>query len=364
MLLHGLGGTKSSFFDTAAALSRGYRVHALDFPGFGGSSKPATARYGAPFFASAVLGVMDALGIERAHLVGNSMGGRVAIEVGLRDPDARRRPGAAVPRRRLRAPRLPPLVRLLRPSSACCPTRSAAARIEKQFWSLFADRDLVDPSVADVAVDEFERIYRSAGRAARLPRLRALALPRQALRPRRLLPAPGRARAAGAVRLGLPRQADPARLPPPRRAVAAGAEQIMLEGCGHVPADRAPRAHERPPRRGFFARIDALGAARREAARRHGPAPTTARQRRTTARGMAATARAALRAAACSPSLRQGPARSRRPTSTSATRTTSASPSRGCGCSPRSTSAPRSAASATSPRTGRSCSSATTPAAT
>ena len=30
---------------------------------------------------------MDALGIERAHLVGNSMGGRVAIEVGLREPE-------------------------------------------------------------------------------------------------------------------------------------------------------------------------------------------------------------------------------------------------------------------------------------
>ena len=41
LLLHGLGATKSSFFDTAAALSRRYTVHALDLPGFGGSSKPA-----------------------------------------------------------------------------------------------------------------------------------------------------------------------------------------------------------------------------------------------------------------------------------------------------------------------------------
>src|SRR3954464_3883148 len=86
LLLHGLGGTKSSFFDTAAALSRRYRVHVLDLPGFGGSSKPALARYGARFFARSVLGTMDALEIDRAHLVGNSMGGRVAIEVGLREP--------------------------------------------------------------------------------------------------------------------------------------------------------------------------------------------------------------------------------------------------------------------------------------
>src|SRR3954471_9147526 len=87
LLLHGLGATKSSFFDTAAALSRRYTVHAIDLPGFGGSSKPATAPYGAPYSAKAVIGTMDALGIQHAHLVGNSMGGRVAIEVGLERPD-------------------------------------------------------------------------------------------------------------------------------------------------------------------------------------------------------------------------------------------------------------------------------------
>src|SRR3954463_7328013 len=73
LLLHGLGGAKSSFFDTAAALSSRYRVHAMDLPGFGGSSKPPLAAYDAPFFARAVLGAMDAMEIERAHVVGNSM---------------------------------------------------------------------------------------------------------------------------------------------------------------------------------------------------------------------------------------------------------------------------------------------------
>ena len=87
LLLHGLGGTKSSFFDTAAALSRRYRVHALDFPGFGGSSKPPLAPYDAAFFARTVIGAMDALGIDRAHVVGNSMGGRVALELGLEHPE-------------------------------------------------------------------------------------------------------------------------------------------------------------------------------------------------------------------------------------------------------------------------------------
>src|SRR3954471_18533959 len=57
LLLHGLGGAKSSFFDTAAALSQRYTVHAIDLPGFGGSSKPAMAPYGPRYFADAVVGV-------------------------------------------------------------------------------------------------------------------------------------------------------------------------------------------------------------------------------------------------------------------------------------------------------------------
>ena len=69
VLVHGLGAAKSSFFDCAAGLARaGYRVHAVDLPGFGGSSKPALAPYTARWFASSVIGVMDALDIERAPI--------------------------------------------------------------------------------------------------------------------------------------------------------------------------------------------------------------------------------------------------------------------------------------------------------
>jgi hypothetical protein len=87
--IHGLGATKASFFDTAAALTRaGYRVHALDLPGFGGSSKPIAGPYSARWFADTAIEVMDALDVGRAHLVGNSMGGRVAIEMGCARPSA------------------------------------------------------------------------------------------------------------------------------------------------------------------------------------------------------------------------------------------------------------------------------------
>jgi pimeloyl-ACP methyl ester carboxylesterase len=83
-----LGGTKASFLSTVSALApEGYRVIAVDLPGFGDSHKPLAAAYNAPYFAGAILEVLDTLGIGSAHMVGNSMGGRIAIELGLLAPD-------------------------------------------------------------------------------------------------------------------------------------------------------------------------------------------------------------------------------------------------------------------------------------
>jgi pimeloyl-ACP methyl ester carboxylesterase len=83
--IHGLGGTKASFLPTVAALADRNRVVALDLPGFGESDKPIAAPYDARYFARSVTGLMDALEIDSAHIVGNSLGGRVAIEMGLLD---------------------------------------------------------------------------------------------------------------------------------------------------------------------------------------------------------------------------------------------------------------------------------------
>jgi len=87
LLIHGLGATKASFLPTLAALADSHRVIALDLPGFGDSAKPLGGAYDAAFFARATVGLMDALGLERAHLIGNSMGGRVALETGLLSPE-------------------------------------------------------------------------------------------------------------------------------------------------------------------------------------------------------------------------------------------------------------------------------------
>jgi len=97
VMVHGLGATKVSFLPTVAAFAGSHRAIAVDLPGFGDSVKPIRAPYDAPYFARVVLAVLDALGIDRADLIGNSMGGRVAIEVGLDHPDRVRRLGLLAP---------------------------------------------------------------------------------------------------------------------------------------------------------------------------------------------------------------------------------------------------------------------------
>ena len=86
--LHGLGGTKASFMTTVSALApSGHRVIAIDLPGFGDSSKPHSAPFNAPWFAEVAVELLDALGLERASFAGNSMGGRIALELGMCHPE-------------------------------------------------------------------------------------------------------------------------------------------------------------------------------------------------------------------------------------------------------------------------------------
>ena len=87
LMLHGLGATKASFLPTVAALAESHRAIAIDLPGFGDSDKPLRAAYDPAFFARSGVALLDALGIDQADVVGNSMGGRAALEMGLSAPD-------------------------------------------------------------------------------------------------------------------------------------------------------------------------------------------------------------------------------------------------------------------------------------
>jgi pyruvate dehydrogenase E2 component (dihydrolipoamide acetyltransferase) len=94
LLVHGYGGDRNSWLFLQEPLAARHRVYALDLPGHGTSAKDVGAGPAGPdgpagtvgVLADAVAGVLDALGAERAHLVGHSMGGAVALAVAARDP--------------------------------------------------------------------------------------------------------------------------------------------------------------------------------------------------------------------------------------------------------------------------------------
>ncbi len=80
ILVHGSPGHKEDFHTLAPELAKSYRVIAPDLPGFGGSTEDIPD-YSIRAHAHYVVELMDALGIERAHLLGFSMGGGVVLNV-------------------------------------------------------------------------------------------------------------------------------------------------------------------------------------------------------------------------------------------------------------------------------------------
>jgi len=122
LAIHGLGGTKASFLPTLALMRDTHRVIAVDLPGFGDSVKPLRAAFDAPYFAGVMTAVLDALEVERAHIVGNSMGGRIALELALTASDRVDRLVLLSPAMAwLRPRRWAPVVRMLRPELTMVP---------------------------------------------------------------------------------------------------------------------------------------------------------------------------------------------------------------------------------------------------
>jgi pyruvate dehydrogenase E2 component (dihydrolipoamide acetyltransferase) len=84
LLVHGYGGDRNSWLFLQEPLAAKYRVYALDLPGHGTSAKDVGDGT-LDVLADAVTGVLDALGADRAHLVGHSLGGAVVLAVAARD---------------------------------------------------------------------------------------------------------------------------------------------------------------------------------------------------------------------------------------------------------------------------------------
>ncbi|MCZ6727017.1 MAG: alpha/beta fold hydrolase [Acidobacteria bacterium] len=88
LLVHGFGGSSYSWRDVVQELATDFRVVAVDLAGFGLTERPRRKRDYSRFAqGERLIGVLDALGIERTHLVGHSYGGSVSVALAVRRPE-------------------------------------------------------------------------------------------------------------------------------------------------------------------------------------------------------------------------------------------------------------------------------------
>jgi pimeloyl-ACP methyl ester carboxylesterase len=87
ILLHGFGASLETWDPWAEALSRRFRVIRFDLPGFGLTGPDPTGDYSDARTMALLEGLMTQLGVERASLIGNSLGGRIAWNFAAVHPD-------------------------------------------------------------------------------------------------------------------------------------------------------------------------------------------------------------------------------------------------------------------------------------
>jgi pimeloyl-ACP methyl ester carboxylesterase len=121
ILLHGFGSSLHTWEPLARALSGEYRVIRFDLPGFGLTGVDPSGDYTDARSVQVLGALMDRLGLPRASLIGNSIGGKIAWNFAalhpdrvdklvLISPDGFASPGFEYGKK----PQVPPLVRLMR----------------------------------------------------------------------------------------------------------------------------------------------------------------------------------------------------------------------------------------------------------
>lgn len=245
VLVHGLGATNASFLPTLIELSRDYRVIAPDLPGHG-ASEAVRDSYHASFLGRWLIGFLDCLELDAPVLVGNSLGGRTALEAALIEPDRVRGLALLAPAVSFRKWRqFVPLVRVLDPRLARLPIPINRRVATFQLRRMFSDPTALPRSWYDSAIDETLRVLAiPSSRVAFFSALREV-----------YLDEPFGERGFWDR---LPTLVPPAvfiwgrrdRLVPSRfgrhvEAAVPGARSVVLDDCGHVPQFEQPeRTHE------------------------------------------------------------------------------------------------------------------------
>jgi pimeloyl-ACP methyl ester carboxylesterase len=233
VLVHGFGSSIYTWKDLIAPLAARHDVVALDLPGFGQSDQPADLSF--EDFPRAVVGLMDRLSLERAALVGNSMGGASAVVVAARHPE---RVSSLVlidaAGFNLADADRPGIVRLAGSSLGALLSALPGKRlvVEAALRQVFHDDRRVTPE----RVSEYLAAARRPGTFAALRSLAASLEGRGAL----VVESLPRVEARTLVVWG----AEDRWIPPAHaeRFVAAirGARRVVISGCGHVPQEEAP----------------------------------------------------------------------------------------------------------------------------
>ena len=172
VLVHGLCATNASMLPLIPPLARHYRVIAPDLPGHGGTqatSAAHAARYLGDWLVDFVRETCD----RPPVLIGNSLGGRTALEAGLNAPEDVR--GLvllcpAVAFRKLR--QFVPFVRVVPDELASLPVRFPRPLAMRGLRQLFADQSRLPAAWYEAAIDEFLRVM--SNRANRLAAFSAL----------------------------------------------------------------------------------------------------------------------------------------------------------------------------------------------
>jgi pimeloyl-ACP methyl ester carboxylesterase len=226
VLLHGLGGDGSRWAPNIDPLAKDFHVFALDQIGFGDSDKPL-ANYHTGMLSEFLVGFLRAVGVQKASLVGNSMGASVALYTAAKFPQAVDRivlaDGGGFRSESGRAPSPPTPEALHRRQIQNSVTREETREF---FRILFHDKSLVTDRMVD---DQFAMRLRSAFTITKIQEAGAKGLGSLTEAEVRAVKAPtlivwGKydelANPAGADRL---EQAIP------------GSRKVIIDNCGHMP---------------------------------------------------------------------------------------------------------------------------------
>jgi pimeloyl-ACP methyl ester carboxylesterase len=232
VLLHGLASSIYTWADVIPALAEDHDVVAVDLPGFGGSDIPE--ELSSSVYPATVLALMDRLGISRATLVGNSLGGSVAVVLAARHPERVRRlvliDAAAY---NLDASRRPMILRLLGFGPVVAAVDALPIRrrvVTAALRQVFHDPSHVTPAKVEEYLAPLSRPGATAALQSLLARPAAFGLP----------PLVAEVRVPTLIIWGRNDRWIPVADADRFASAIPAARKVVLEECGHLPQEERP----------------------------------------------------------------------------------------------------------------------------